>query len=222
MLCGMGLWPLFRRGWRGCRQLRQLRLRRGREDLAVTIVGALGPARYPGRAKAHAYPVIGFRRVPETEPLGGTPEIIIGEIVRITALHYQDGQLAPLASLVQDESDAAVRAPCIPARKAALEHRFAGLKPPYQFVRRHLRESAHAARQDQRAERRNARSPRRWAERRAHGKPCSQRRAHKPLPIRRALDSALSYSTEARVPARPIPASRAASAMSSPVAVKHR
>ena len=191
----MGLCRLcrsLRRSRRGCRQLRQLGLRRGREDLAVTILGTLGGARYPGRGKAQADLVIGLRRVPETEPLGGTPEIIIGKIVHITDLHHQDGELAPLTSLVQQQRVCAIRAPCVAARKVALERRFAGLKPPYQFVGRHLRGSYRTARQDQYGAPGNARSPQRCAGRYALCQPCCQRRAHKPLPIRRALDSALS------------------------------
>ena len=125
--------PLWR-GWWGCRQLRQLHRGGGREDLAVTIVGAIGRAGYPGGGKAHADLVIGLRGLPETEPRGGTPEIIISQIVRVADLHHQDSELAPLTSLVQDQCRGAVRAPSVATRSAALERRFSGLKSPHQFV----------------------------------------------------------------------------------------
>ena len=194
MLRGTGFCcPLWRgwRSWRGCRQLRQLHRGGGREDLAVTIAGAIGRAGNPGRGKAHADLVVGLRGAPETEPLGGTPEIIIGQIVRVADLHHQDSELAPLTSLVQDQCRGAVRVPGVATRRAALEHRFSGLKSPHQFVWRNLGGRGSATRQNQYAASRNACSSQQRAGRWAISVPCSQRRAHKPFPIRRALDSAL-------------------------------
>jgi hypothetical protein len=191
MLCGTGFCSPLRRGWRGCRQLRKLHRGRGREDLAVTIFGAIGRAGYPSRGKARADLVVGLRGVQEPETHGGTPEIIIGEIVRVADLHHQDSEVAPLMSLVHNQRGGAVRAPSVVTGSSALEHRFSGLKSPQQFAWRNLGGSGSATGQKQYAASRKACSSQQRAGRCATSEPCSQRRAHRPFPIRRALDSAL-------------------------------